>query len=127
VSDVRPETGGRTNRAVVGVATLLAVVLLVLGGLKGYRDLAAAQAREAVLEERIEEVQQGIEALDRRIERLKGDPVTLERLAREELGWAQPNELIIVLPGSTGEGSVSVAASNPLPAPGDGPAPESSP
>jgi cell division protein FtsB len=50
------------------------------------------------LEQQIAETQQRIERLRDRIERIKNDPVTLERLAREDLGLVKPGDVVIVLP-----------------------------
>jgi hypothetical protein len=47
----------------------------------------------------------------RRIERLRGDPATLERLAREQYRMMQPNDLVIVLPEETQEVPVAEPAS----------------
>ena len=74
------------------------LALLATTGLKGYRDLAGTRERERILETRIEETRQRIEDLDERIRRLREDPLTLERLAREELGMVEPGDVVIVLP-----------------------------
>jgi cell division protein FtsB len=96
----RPHATGRPDslRPVLGAVVLLFMVLLVIAGLKSYRDLGAARERERVLAGRIEETRAGIERLRGRISRLRSDPVTLERLAREELGLVKPTDLVIELP-----------------------------
>lgn len=80
--------------AVIGVVA----VLLVGAGIQSYGDLARARERQHELETRLEETRRRIESLEVRIERLREDPVLLERLAREELGLARPGERVIVLP-----------------------------
>jgi cell division protein FtsB len=85
-------------RSVVGAATAFVLVLLVVAGVKSYRDLAAARAEEARLTGEIGATRERIQNLHGRIERLRGDPVTLERLAREELGLVRPDDVVIVLP-----------------------------
>ena len=54
--------------------------------------------REAKLETRIEEARARLESLERRVELLRSDPVTLERLAREQRGLVMPDDLVVVLP-----------------------------
>lgn len=82
----------------LGAAVILLLVLLAIAGAKSYRDLATARSRERSLLERTEETRERIEALEERIERLRNDPVTLERTAREELGFVYPRDVVIVLP-----------------------------
>ena len=74
------------------------MTLLAMAGARSYRDLAAAQGREADLEEKIEATLERIESLEDRTMRLRSDPLALERLAREELGMVRPGEVVIVLP-----------------------------
>jgi len=76
---------------VVGATVLLFVALLGIAAWKGSRDLASAREREHLLETRIEDTQG-------RIDRLRSDPGTLERLAREDLGMVRPGDVIIELP-----------------------------
>ncbi|HKV10636.1 MAG TPA: septum formation initiator family protein, partial [Thermoanaerobaculia bacterium] len=85
-------------RPVLGAAVVLFMVLLVIAGLKSYRDLSAAREREHLLEKRIEETQARSDKLRARIDRLKNDPGTLERRAREDLGMVRPRDVIIELP-----------------------------
>lgn len=100
-----PEAARRTTlRSVVGAALLVLLVALGAAGLKSWRDLGAAQARETELEGRIEAARGRIDRLERRIELLTDDPVTLERLAREELGLVRPGDWVIVLPEAATEG-----------------------
>jgi cell division protein FtsB len=100
----RPPRAGRTGsggqaaadaaaaprRLPVRALTLAAVaVLLALLGVASYaswRELAVVRAEEAAVGRQVEDTRQRITVLERRIERLRNDPSTLERLAREELG-----------------------------------------
>jgi cell division protein FtsB len=104
-----------SSRPVLLAAVLLFVILLGAAGLKSYRDLTAARAREKQLDSRIEETRNGIERLRGRIDRLRGDPAMLERLAREDLGLVRRQDVVIELPR------------NPVPAPGQPPSPVQSP
>jgi cell division protein FtsB len=96
----RPEAPARTAslRPVLGAVVASIVVLLTVAGLKSYRDLETARQREHLLERRIEESRQQIERLRVRIDRLRGDPGLLERLARENLGMVRPGDVVIELP-----------------------------
>lgn len=85
-------------RPVVGATVLLFVALLGIAAWKGSRDLAAARERERLLESRIEDTQGQIDELRGRIERLRSDPGTLERRAREDLGMVRPGDVVIQLP-----------------------------
>ena len=84
-------------RAALTIAVGFVAVLLVTAGAKGYRDLESVRNREAVLQGRIASSESEIERLERRLELLRSDPDTLERLAREELGMVRPGEKVIVL------------------------------
>ena len=88
------ESSGRVLVAVV----VLFLTLLGAAGLKSYRDLQAARARETQLETRIEETRRGIDRLRGRIDRLRVEPAMLERLAREDLGLVRPRDVVIELP-----------------------------
>lgn len=85
-------------RPFLGVAIASFVALLAIAGVQSYRDLAAAHAREAELEHEIEAAEERIGRLGERLDRLESDPLTLERLAREELGLVKPGDVVIVLP-----------------------------
>ena len=85
-------------RPVVGATVLLFVALLGIAAWKSSRALSAARERERLLETRIEETRGRIGDLRGRIDRLKTDPGTLERRAREDLGMVRPGDVIIELP-----------------------------
>lgn len=72
--------------------------LLVTAGVKSYRDLAAARALEADLEQRIEQSEARIRALTDYVRMIEEDPLTLERLAREDLGMVRPGDVVVILP-----------------------------
>jgi cell division protein FtsB len=85
-------------RPVMFGVVLLFVTLLCAAGLKSYRDLTAARARERQLETRIEGTRGTIDRLRTRIDRLRGDAAMLERLAREDLGLVRRQDVVIELP-----------------------------
>lgn len=90
------------DRRIVSPVTVAVVVVLVavltVAGIQRFRDLERSQERQAELEAEISDTVEEVRALERRIERLKHDPMLQERLAREELGLARPGEMVIVLP-----------------------------
>ena len=87
-----------SSRLLLGGALFFLLLLLAAAGARGWRDLAAARAREALLEERIASTAERVAELQARIERLRDDPLTLERLARQDLGMVRPGDVVIVLP-----------------------------
>ena len=78
---------------------LLAVGLAVYGGhqmLKVRHMRAEIQA----MERDIVTLRAQTAELSRTVERLRKDPAYIEKLAREELGFARPDEMILKLPPS---------------------------
>jgi cell division protein FtsB len=99
--DQRHRTDARTGPPgafILLALTLLIVAAIALGAARSYRDLSAARLRAAALERQITEADQRVEELVRRIERTRDDPVTWERLAREELGLVRPGDIVVMLP-----------------------------
>ncbi len=84
--------------SVAGATILLLVVILAAAATKSFRDLARANAREDELSSEIAETESRVEVLRTRIQDLHDDPIALERLAREDLGLASPEDIVIVLP-----------------------------
>ena len=85
-------------RPVVVVTVIALLGLLATAGFKSYRDLATARGYERQLLDEIRETEERLWTLDRRIDRIRHDPVTLERLAREDLGMVRAGDVVIVLP-----------------------------
>ncbi len=88
----------RAYRSLIGVAVVVLLGLLATAGVKSYRDLAEVRAHEAGLERRIAESEGRIRVLRDYVRRIEEDRLTLERLAREELGLVKPGDVVIVLP-----------------------------
>ncbi|MEP7010449.1 MAG: septum formation initiator family protein [Acidobacteriota bacterium] len=91
-------TGGRRLPLIGAALAALLLLLAGLAGAKSLRDLKAAHERERNLEDRISATHDQIDSLRNRIVRLRSDPGLLERLAREELGFVRPKDVIIELP-----------------------------
>jgi cell division protein FtsB len=82
----------------LGAAVLLFVTVLAMAGVKSYRDLEAARQRKDLLETQIHGTEAEIARLRSRIDSLRSDRGTLERLAREDLGMVKPGDVVIELP-----------------------------
>lgn len=91
---------GSPVRSMTAAAVLFLVLLLGLAGARSWRDLDRARTRQSELAVKIEDTEARIDALERRIERLRHDPLLLERLAREELGLVKEGEVVFVLPAA---------------------------
>jgi len=99
VSSESPRPFPRLLALVVGCFLLL----LGLAALSSYRDLAAARDRRQTLQGEIQQTRAENDELARRIERLRSDPATLERLAREQYRMMRPDDLVIVIPEDSEE------------------------
>jgi cell division protein FtsB len=101
----------------VVLAILALLALVVAAGLKSRQDLVVARARETVLREKIAATRERVGALDRRITRLRRDPVLLETLAREELGFVKPGDVVLLYPEpSAGEAAAGARPAGASPA-----------
>ena len=98
MSEAEPQPGP-FRRVLVPLSMVGVLVLVLVGaGIDGYRDLAKSRARLADLTARKAATAQRVTELAARIERLRTDPMMLERLAREELGMVRPEDVVIVFP-----------------------------
>jgi cell division protein FtsB len=94
----RPESSLR--RRAVTLASILAVIALVVGSLFGDRGLLHLmnqRERAEQLQAEIGDLRDENGRLAREIDGLRRDPRAIERLAREELGLARPGELVFVI------------------------------
>src|SRR5271169_2843604 len=88
------------RRKAAGLASVIALIALVVGALfgdRGFLQLLTQQRRVKVLARQLDELRRENRAVAAEIEALKTDPRSIERLAREELGLARPGELVFVL------------------------------
>jgi len=76
--------------AVVSTALITAVIF----GSRGLLHLRALNVEQQELDRRIAGLLHENEQLRERIERLRSDDRTLERLARDQLGFTRPGEVI---------------------------------
>ena len=98
MSDPTETTAPRTYRPLIAAAVVMLLLLLATAGFKSWRELAAAHAHEADLVREIAATEARIQILREHVRAVKNDPLTLERLAREELGMVRPGDVVIVLP-----------------------------
>ena len=95
--DTNPAPSKSRFKAVIGYASLGLVIFLAIAALRGYRDLQLARDRAAAIESEIAATETEGEYLARRLELLRNDPATLERLAREEFGMVKPGEVVVLM------------------------------
>ena len=84
-------------RAVVAVVFLAGIGAAWFGE-RGAWDLRGSREEERILQRQVRAAAARVRDLSGQISRLRDDPSTYERLAREELGYARKNEVLFVLP-----------------------------
>ncbi|HMP74260.1 MAG TPA: septum formation initiator family protein [Kiritimatiellia bacterium] len=72
----------------------LAVFTLIRVFYPRFHELTSLSQRRAMLEEQIRAEEEHLENLRNKQERLRNDPRYVERIAREELGYAKPGEIV---------------------------------
>lgn len=92
------ESSRRPLHPLLGAGLLSLLALLALAGIKSYRELGTARAREARIEAAIRDTEERRARLTAGVERLQNDPVALEREVRRSLRWVGPGEVVLVVP-----------------------------
>lgn len=96
-------------------ACFTAGLLFALFAEDGWLGVREARAELRALETDLADHQARVRALRDEVETLAKDPRALERIAREQLGYARPGEFVLLLPGDDAEalegdrGSATVA------------------
>jgi cell division protein FtsB len=85
----------------LALAVIAVLVAVGTASARSWRDLAEERAHEAELQASIVRTENAVRELEERNQRLEKDPVTLERLARQELGLVKPDDLVVVFPDPT--------------------------
>ncbi|MEM8960313.1 MAG: septum formation initiator family protein [Acidobacteriota bacterium] len=89
-----------SRRFLLTVSSIVLVLIFALTGIKSWRDLHERDLEARRLVAEISAAEERVAVLEAEIDRLENDPLTLERLAREELGMVRADEVVIILPPS---------------------------
>lgn len=95
----RTEQRGLRRKAAL-LASVIAIIALVVGSLFGDRGILqviAQRQRAQELAREIEEIRAENARLATEIHALRTDPRAIERIAREQLGLARPGETVFLL------------------------------
>ena len=82
---------------VFGVLTIAMLLLAILND-KGALQVRAQAQRLETLQSEISKLDKENKDLTNEIQKLRGDPNTIEKFAREELKLVKPGEIILVTP-----------------------------
>jgi cell division protein FtsB len=88
------------RRRALNYLLILVIVVLVTDGLVGENGFfQRARVREAYRQERltVDALRQANQRLLHEIRQMKYDPATIEGLAREELGFVRPGEVLFII------------------------------
>jgi len=72
--------------------------LISVFGARGFQDLRRSRQELEELRARLEAQQEKVAELRHVVQRLREDPASMEAIAREQLGYARPGEVIFLLP-----------------------------
>lgn len=81
---------------ILAIAVVAALAVLALAANRAWQALEVARAKKLELATKIATEQQQVEVLRQRVERLRRDPRALEAVAREQLGWVRPEDLVVI-------------------------------
>ena len=98
--DPEAERARRRNRRAILIslgALFLAGSVMAMVGKGGYLELRRLRHQRDQAQADVEEQQGKVEALRHQVRALHDDPAALERIAREELGYAKPGEVTFLL------------------------------
>ena len=85
------------------VVVLFNLMLLIVFGDNGLVEMYRLREKEQVMMQQNETLARENVNLYRTIGRLKNDPSFIESVARNELGMIGKDDVIVILPGSTGQ------------------------
>jgi cell division protein FtsB len=88
------------RRLVTGAMCLLAVWLAfgVISGPNGWMAYRHKRIENRQLQQEIDQLEKDNDELEQHVAKLKNDPVTIEKEAREQLRYAKPGEIIYMRP-----------------------------
>jgi len=85
------------------IVALLNLMLLIVFGDNGLVEMHRLREKEHLMVQQNETLAKENVSLYRTIGRLKNDPAFIESVARNELGMIGKNDVIVILPGYTGQ------------------------
>jgi len=85
----------KLTKLVVGLVVLAVVLLIGMCYLPLIQENARMRAANLKLESQLQSEQEKSRQLQAQINALRNDPKTVERLAREKLGYAKPDETVV--------------------------------
>lgn len=80
------------------ILLLLAAIATSLSifGEGGFTNLSALRRSVEIQRQRNSDVRESVESMKQEVHRIESDPRALEKAARNELGLARPNEIVVV-------------------------------
>ena len=91
----------KLTKLVVGLVVLAVLLLIGMCYLPLIQENTRMRAQILKLDQQIQDEQKKTEQLQSQIDALRNDPKTVERLAREKLGYAKPDETVIRFEAAT--------------------------
>ena len=85
----------KLTKLVVGLVVLAVLLLIGMCYLPLIQENIRMRAQILKLDQQLQAEQKKFDQLQAQIDALRNDPKTVERLAREKLGYAKPDETII--------------------------------
>jgi cell division protein FtsB len=85
----------KLTKIVVGLVVIAVLLLIGMCYLPLVQENERMRAQIFKLDERLQKEEENSKQLQIQIDALRNDPKTVERLAREKLGYAKPNETVI--------------------------------
>lgn len=85
------------NKIILGFYAVLFVGVTLWAGdffVQMYRDLAALKAQESSNQRRLDEARRQLASQEAYLDKLRHDPALIERLIRQKLGYAKPEEFV---------------------------------
>ena len=101
----------------LALAVIAVLVAVGAASLRSWRDLAEQRAHEAEVAAAIVKTETRVRQLEERNRRLEKDAVTLERLARQELGLVKPDDLVVVFPPAAARRARAASPAQATPVP----------
>jgi cell division protein FtsB len=95
----------KLTKVVVGLIVLAVLLLIGMCYLPLIQENTRMRAQILKLDRQIQDEQTKSDQLQSQIDALRNDPKTVERLAREKLGYAKPDETVIRFEAATNAAS----------------------